>query len=188
MPRSLLDEADLAAVRAAADARPGPFAVLTACLLEGGALAHAPDDPQWPDRDRVVVGSDASRQALEAAGGPDPVAVAGGGRALAVAAGLAVACALDGGVSRVYCLAEGELTDDGACWEAAIAAASAEASLVALLRASGEEAERARGLLGAAGWRCAAASASAPLELLGALDRVQHDGMVGPGAVLAVTD
>lgn len=188
MPRSLLDEADLAAVRAAADARPGPFAVLIACLLEGGALAHAPDDPQWPDRDRVVVGDGAVSHAVQAAGGPDPVAVAGGGRALAVAAGLAVACALDGGVSRVYCLADGELTDDGACWEAAIAAAVAEAPLVALLRVGGEGADRARGLLGAAGWSCAVASASAPLEVLGALDRVQHDGMAGPGAVLAVTD
>lgn len=186
MPRSLLDEADLAAVRAAADARGGSLGVVTACLLEGGALAHAPDDPQWPDRDRLVVGSAALRSALGEAGGPAAVALDGGGRALAVAVGLAAACALDGGVCRVFCLAEGDTIDDGLCWEAAMAAAWAGPSLIAVLAVDAAGAETARGLFGAAGWRSATASASEPVEVLGALDRVSDDGAPCPGVVLAV--
>lgn len=181
MPRSLLDEADLSAVRAAAAERPGAAGIVVACLLEGGALAHAADDPDWPDRDRVVA-STSMAAALSDAGGPVPVAAIDGGRGLAVAAGLAAASAFDGGVSRTFWLAEGDATDDGAVWEAALAAGP---GLIAVLLVDAAGAARAQRLLGAAGWRCATGSADDPVEVLGALDRVHGvDGWPSPGVVL----
>lgn len=184
MARSLLDEADLSAVRAAAGARPGAAGVVLACLLEGGALAHATDDPDWADRDRLVVGSAALAAAVVEAGGPVAVDVVAGGGALGLAAGLAAASVLDGGVSRVFCLLGEDALDDGLLWEGALAATGP--TLVAVLLVGSAAEGRARALLEAAGWRTASASATEPLEVLGALDRVQRDGQAGPGAVLAV--
>lgn len=178
MPRSLLDGADLPVIRRAAAARPGRIAALLACLLEGGVVEYAPDEPDWADRDHVVVGTEDLRAAIEADGGPEAVLVEGG-RALAMAAGAACAGALDGGVARTYCLLDESALDDGAVWEAALVGPGA--ALTAFVMT--EEGAGARAMFDAAGWCVVEASADDPVALLGALDRVQ-ERPTRPGMVL----
>lgn len=185
LPRSLLDRVDLAAVRVAAAARSGEGAVVVSCLVEGGAVAWAADDPAWPDRDRIVVSS-ATLAALFA-GTPDMPSpeVVPRGRALATAAGMAAVAAAEGAVFRVFCLLDEPALEDGALWESARAARAG--TLVTIVVASTETARRAGGLFAAAGWRVAEALADDPVQVLCGLDRVQHEGGSVPGALLAVT-
>lgn len=184
-PRSLFDDVDLAAVRAAAAARTGDTSVVVSCLVEGGVLAWAPDDPEWPDRDRVVVSSPrlaASFAGIAGLGRPD---VVDGGRALAAAAGAAAVGALEGGVFRVFCLLDEAAIEDGSLWEAARSARSG--TLVAVVLAPAGPARLAGRLLSAAGWCVAEAAADEPAEVLGGLDRVHRENGSVPGVVLAVT-
>ena len=190
MPTSLLDAADLAAVRAAARRRRGVGATMIACLVEGGAFAHDPADPAWADRDHLIVAAAALREpvatALADAGhrhGGGHISVAGG-RGLAVAAGAASVVALDGGVARVYCLLDGRAVDEGATWEGALAGA-ATPGLTALFLLAPPVLDRARRLFATAGWRTAVADADDPVELLGALD-LAHADDDRAGATLAV--
>lgn len=184
MPRSLLDDADLAAVRTAAGPGRDPVRTALACLLHGGVLAHAPDDPAWPDRDHLVVGSEALARSVAAVAPGLPVQAGDGGGALALAAGIAIGCALDGAGSRVFCLLDDAAADDGLLWEAALSAP--RGPLTALLLLEPEGAERTRRLLVAAGWRTAVAAAEDPVAVLSALDRVRDTAGGSAGAVLSV--
>ena len=190
MPRSLLDDADLAAVRAAARRRGGAGAVPVACLVEGGALAHDPADLQWADRDRLLVAGTAWRApvtaALADAGYPEGEGQVhvDGGRGLAVAAGAAAVADLDGAGARVYCLLDADMIDDGLTWEGALAGANAPA-LTAIVLVAASAVERARGLFATAGWRTAIGAADDPVEVLGAFD-LAHADDVRAGAALAV--
>lgn len=190
MPRSLLDDADLAAVRAAAGSRGGVGAMPIACLLEGGAFAHDPADPAWADRDRLVVAGASLRApvaaALADAGYADGGAhvVVAGGRGLAVAAGAAAVAGLDGGVARVYCLLDADTLDDGTTWEGALAGAAAPA-LTALVLVTPPVLDRAQRLFSTAGWRTGVGRATDPVEVLGAID-LAHADAARAGAALAV--
>ncbi len=191
MPRSLLDDADLAAVRTAARRRGGVGAVPVACLMEGGALAHDPTDPQWADRDRLLVSGTSWRVAVTAAlvdagytGGAGQVPV-DGGRGLAVAAGAAAVAELDGAGARVYCLLDADALDEGLTWEGALAGARAPA-LTAIVLVAPSAVGRARRLFATAGWRTAVGAADDPVEVLGAFD-LAHADDDRAGAALTVT-
>jgi hypothetical protein len=183
VPPSLLDATDLAVVRAAAAGRAGPAAVVASCLVEGGVLAYAPDEPGWRDRDRLVVASREVAAVFAGADCAEPVLVEGG-RALAVAAGLAAASTVDGDVFRVFCLLDADVVDDGAVWEAANAARSS--TLVAVVVGAGAPVRRAGEMFASAGWCTATADADDPVEVMGALDRAYRGGEGGPGVVLAM--
>src|SRR5690606_35633125 len=128
----------------------GVAATVAACLVEGGVLTLAADDPEWPDRDRLVVASSALAAAFSDGVLDIPVHVEGG-EALAVAAGMAAGALAEGGVFRVFCLLDESAVDDGAFWEAAMAARAPV--LVAVVLARQGPCRRARQLLDAAGWR-----------------------------------
>jgi hypothetical protein len=178
-PRSLLDGADLPAVRAAAARGRGAFATAIACLRAGGVLQHDPDDPGWLDRDRVIDGAHAlgpsdARSWWTSAPVRD---------ALSLALGAGLSSSLDGGIFRVWCLLDGA-ADDGRTWDAARAAA-AQACAALTVVAAGDPEARLVDLLRAAGWRTFAAAPDDPLEVLGAMDRAVAHG-AGPAAVVLV--
>jgi transketolase len=206
---SLSDRADLASLRAAAARYEGRFATVAACLVAGGALEHDPDDPEWPDRDRLVVGDLAAAAALTAAlaeaghaqpgptdprpqGGTAPAPAAAGlaplpaWGALPHAVGLAAASRLDGGVFRTWCLLGPGAVDHGATWEAARTAAGARLdTLVALVAARSEAVAEALRVFDAAGWHVTSGRGDEPAELLGAFDLAC--AAAAPALVAAVT-
>lgn len=187
MPTSLLDRADLAALRAASRRGTGPWATIVACLLAPGVVLRDPADAGWPDRDRLVVGDPAAGEALErglAAAGHEPRTAwvdATGGYALALARGLAAASDLDGGIFRVWCLLGEGAFGDGPTWAAAADAPAG--SLVLVTAAPAHGAARLARLLSTAGWRVGRARAGEPAEVLGGLDHA----LLGdrPGALVA---
>lgn len=186
MPRSLLDRADLPLLRELVGG--GPADALAAALIDTGLLQFDPDDPDWEDRDRLVVAgagvSAASGRRLTAAGAdPDAIVApaATGGDALALAFGAAMAAAMDGGAWRAWCLLDAQACDDGRVWEVARAAAQARPQTLGVLVAGAGSA----GLWRACGWQVHEAPAADPVWLLGAMDQLV---VAGPAVVLAVGD
>jgi transketolase N-terminal domain/subunit len=186
MPHSLLDNADLPALRAAV--AEGPEAALAAALIDTGLLQFDPDDPSWEDRDRLFVAGRDLPAALAARlrqAGADPGVVLRtlrtGGDALALAFGAAVAAEADGGAWRAWCLLDDEATDDGRVWEVARAAAQAGSPTLAALVTGAETAALWR----ACGWPVHEAPADDPVWLLSALDQVVAGA---PAALLVATD
>ena len=184
MARSLLDTADLAALRGLVTG--GPEAALVAGLVDGGLLQFDPDDPEWLDRDRVVACGDSIAAALGTrltAAGADPDFVVttarAGGDALGLALGAATASTMDGSPWRSWCVLDEQACDDGRIWEVARAAVVAGAGVLAALVAGGDSA----GLWRACGWHVIEAPADDPVWLLGALDQVTVNA---PGVVVAV--
>jgi transketolase N-terminal domain/subunit len=175
-PRSLLERADLAALRRTAAARPGPFGPLVTCLAEGGALAADPADPEWADRDRLVVADDAAAQAVRAAFGAAGWICAAPGEALATALGAAMAAELDGAVFRAWCLLGPDAVDDGFLWGPARAAAVLRVPPVVVAVAPGHGARGLADCMHAAGWAVHRAAATDVVALLGALDHALHPG------------
>lgn len=185
MVRSLLDAADLAALRRLTI---GPADAVAAALVDTGLLQFDPDDPEWEDRDRLVIcGEEVARaagQRLTAAGADPDVVVtlaATGGDALALAFGAAMAAGLDGGGWRAWCLLDAEACDDGRVWEVARAASDAGAATLGVLVAGGGAAPLWR----ACGWQVHEAPASDPVWLLGSMDQLVS---YAPAVVLAVSD
>lgn len=182
MPRSLLDTADLSALRAISAA--GPAMALAAALIDTGLLQFDADDPAWEDRDRLVVcGASVSSAIADrmATAGTDAEAVVQartGGDALALAFGAAAASAMDGGPWRSWCVLDGAACDDGRVWEVARAARDGHAEQLGVLVAGGDTA----GMWRACGWQVHEAPAADPAWLLGALDHLQTRG---PAVVLA---
>ena len=175
MTRSLLDTANLPALRDLA--RGGPAPAIAAALIDSGLLQFDPDDPTWADRDRLVVGGEsvvtALRHRLEAAGAPlEPTAHVAGPAATAVALGAAVASSLRGGIWRTWCVLDEGACDEGRTWEGARAAAEAEVrALTALVAGVGS-----LKLWQACGWKTQTVPAEDPAWLLGALDHALTDG------------
>lgn len=185
MPRSLLDGADLATLRLLTT---GPAEAVAAALVDTGLLQFDPDDPEWEDRDRLVIcGDEVARAAgrrLSAAGAdPDVVVTLAptGGDALALAFGAAMAANLDGGGWRAWCVLDAEACDDGRVWEIARAASAAAPATLAVLVAGGG----AAALWRACGWQAHEAPASDPVWLLGSVDQMVAGA---PAVVLAVPD
>jgi transketolase len=179
--RSLLDGVDLGAVRAAAGRGTGPFATAIACLQEGGVLQHDPDDPDWPDRDRVIDGASALRRWERSEIGLQPWWTSVPRGALGAGVGAALASHLDGGIFRVWCLLDGAGVD-GASWDAARAAVRYRlATLTVLALADGTD-DLAQ-VLDAAGWRILRSSPREPVEVLGAMDRAVAQ-RTGPVAIV----
>lgn len=169
MRRSLLDTADVPALRSLA--RRGPAIGLAAALIDTGLLQFDPDDPAWADRDRLVVGGPAAvaavRERLDSAGAAlQPTAHVAAGEALAVALGAAVAARLDGGIWRSWCVVDETVCDDGRTWEAARAAPDDLPTLTVL--AVGDDSEA---LWRACGWAVHVVPPDDPVWLLGALDQ-----------------
>lgn len=186
MARSLLDAADLQVLREFAAG--GPEAALAASLVDAGLLQFDADDPDWEDRDRVVICGPRTTAAVGrrlTAAGADPDAVVTpaptGGDALAVAFGAAMAGAMDGGAWRAWCVLDAEACDDGRVWEVARAASAARPDTLGTLVAGGGTAA----LWLACGWRVHEAPATDVVWLLGALDQLVAQG---PAVVLAVAD
>lgn len=184
MARSLLDAADLSALRDLAAG--GPAAAVAAALVDTGLLQFDPDDPEWEDRDRLAlcgegVAAAVGRRLGAAGGDPDAVVTpaATGGDALALAFGASMAAAMDGGAWRAWCVLDAGACDDGRVWEVALAAGQARADALGALVAGGGTAPLWR----ACGWRVHEAPAADPAWLLGALDQVVA---AGPAVVLAV--
>lgn len=177
---SLLDRADLEAVRRLAATIDHPAAPVIAALLAGGVLTEDPDDRMWPDRDRLVLGGQDLATAVEAAASFHAVAVA---EEFALAAGLGQAESgrSEGAVHRVFVLFPARACSDGAAWEAALTAAQlGNDRLVAVVVGEGEVDVAA--MLALAGWDVQAV-APRPEEVLGALDHLLR-APVGPGAVV----
>lgn len=186
MARSLLDGADLPVLRDLAAG--GPEAALAAALVDTGLLQFDADDPEWEDRDRVVICGPRVTAAVGrrlTAGGADPDAVVtpvpSGGDALAVAFGAAMAGTMDGGAWRAWCMLDAGACDDGRVWEVARAANDARPDTLGALVAGGGSAA----LWQACGWRVYEAPAADVVWLLGALDQLVTEG---PAVVLAVAD
>lgn len=186
MARSLLDTANLADLRGIATG--GSAAAVAAALIDTGLLQFDPDDPEWEDRDRLVVcGADVSAavgRRLSAAGGdPDAIVTpaATGGDALAFAFGAAMSASLDGGAWRAWCLLDAAACDDGRVWEVAVAAREARPDTLGVLVAGRGSATLWR----ACGWNVHEAPAGDPVWLLGSLDQLV---VAGPAVVLAVDD
>src|SRR5688500_14335800 len=164
MARSLLDAADLPALRQLATA--GTEAALVAAFVDAGLLQFDPDDPEWQDRDRVVACGDGVAGALGlrlTAAGADPdfvvTAAGNGGDALALTLGAATASRMDGSPWRAWCVLDAEACDDGRVWEVARAAQRAEATALGALVAGGDSAPLWR----ACGWYVVEAPASDPV-------------------------
>ena len=186
MPRSLLDGTDLATLRRLTAA--GPADAVAAALVDTGLLQFDPDDPEWEDRDRLVICGDevaraAGRRLTAAGADPDAVVTLAptGGDALALAFGAAMGATLDGGAWRAWCLLDAEACDDGRVWEVARAASQARAATLGALVAGGG----AAALWQACGWQVHEAPASDAAWLLGCLDQVVA---AAPAVVLAVAD
>jgi transketolase N-terminal domain/subunit len=129
MSRSLLDGADLAAMRALLESE---WSAAATGLIDSGLLQFDPADPAWEDRDRLIVADAAVTQTfrarLHAAGAaPDDVAtfVPSGGTAMGLAFGAALASDLDGNAWRPWAVLDERCCDDGRVWEVARAAADA---------------------------------------------------------------
>ena len=184
MRRSLLDTADIPALRARA--RAGAASAVAGALIDTGLLQFDPDDAEWSDRDRLVV---AGPQAVAAVGerlaaaGADfaSTAYVAGGEALAVALGAAVAARLDGEIWRAWCVLDESVCDDGRTWEAARAAVGADLRTLTVLGVGDESAALWR----AAGWQVHLVPPADPVWLLGALDQALTGA---PAAVLVSTD
>ena len=173
MVRSLLDGADLGALRAVG-ASGAPDAV-AAALIDTGLLQFDADDPEWEDRDRLItsgplVTAAATRRLTTAGAQADAVITTtrNGGDAMALAFGAAMASGADGGVWRAWCLLDAAASDDGRVWEIARAAADAGAQFVGVLVAGMQGAALWR----ACGWTVHAAPANDPAWVLGALDQI----------------
>ena len=182
MTRSLLDGADLATLRSLGRT---PAIAVAAALIDTGLLQFDPDDAEWADRDRLVVGGEsvvfAVEERMEAAGAQlTTAAYVAGGEALGVALGAAIAGGLDGGVWRAWCVLDESICDDGRTWEAARAAAGAPdlRTLTALI--AGDESTR---LWQACGWKVQVVPAGDPVWLLGALDQA----LLGPPTAVLVS-
>ena len=185
MARSLLDGADLATLRALAGN--GVEAAVAAAVVDSGLLQFDPDDPAWEDRDRVVVAGSGLHGALAqrlTEAGADPgrvlVTAAGGGEALGLAFGAAMASAHDGGAWRSWCLLDEEACEDGRVWEVADAVRGAGADPLGAIVVG----ERTAALWRACGWQVHTATVSDPVEVLGGLDQLLA---AGPAVLLAVT-
>lgn len=185
MRRSLLDGADLAALRLVSNA--GPADALAAALVDTGLLQFDPDDPVWEERDRLVVAgarvTGAVGRRLTAAGaGFDDVVLPGGsgGEAMALAFGAAMASQASGGAWRAWCVLDDEMCDDGRVWEVARAAADAPAALLGVLTSG----DGTQALWRACGWNVHEAPSDDPAWVLGALDQV----VATAPAVLLVVD
>lgn len=183
MARSLLDTVDLPSLRELAN---GAAAAVAAGLVDAGLLQFDPDDPEWLDRDRVVVCGDEVAAAIGhrlSAAGADPdfvvTAARNGGEALALALGAATASAMDGSPWRSWCVLDAGACDDGRVWE--VARAAQDSQTLGVLVAGGDSAPLWR----ACGWHVQEAPASDPVWLLGALDQV---AVRAPGVVVAVDD
>lgn len=184
MARSLLDGADLTALRAlAAD---GPDTAVAAAVVDSGLLQFDPDDPGWEDRDRLVVCGTAVSESLgarlrNAGAQPDRVltAVDGGGVALGLAFGAAMASTLDGGAWRSWCVLDAAACEDGRVWEVADAVRGAGAQTLGAVVVG----DRTAALWGACGWKVHTADAADPLQMLGGLDQLMA---AGPAVLLVV--
>ena len=184
MARSLLDGADLTALRALTNG--GSDAAVAAAVVDAGLVQFDPDDPDWEDRDRVVVCGTALHAALAErlrAAGADParvLVVAGtGGEALALALGAAVASGLDGSGWRSWCVLDAQACEDGRVWEVADAVRGAGAQALGAVAVGA----RAAALWRACGWQVHTGSVADPVELLGGLDQLLA---AGPAVLLAV--
>lgn len=188
--RSLLDRADLATIRRAAARYPGLFATIAACLIDGGLAQFDPDDPDWDDRDRVLVGDEEAAKALTAAlaaagaNAHRAVVRAAPGVAVCLATGAAMASGVDGGLFRVWCLISETAVTDGLVWEGARAAAAAGVHGLAVLAvARRTDTSALSSLFAAAGWQVRQAAADDVIELLGAMDHALAS-TTGPVLVL----
>lgn len=202
MPRSFLDTADLASLRRAGRDG-GPAALALACLLHGGVAAHDPDDPEWADRDRVLVDPALPLRSLagvlEGAGYPggEGRLGQGPGRMLAEAVRAARASHAAGDVYRVFAVLDAGSLAVGAVWEALLESAAAHLTPLTLLvlvpptwrivpgleDRSRIRKQSANSVLEAAGWRVEDAGED-PAEILGGLDRLLAAGASGPGALV----
>ena len=200
MPGSFLDTADLAALRRAG-LEGGPAALALACLLEAGVAEFDPDEPEWADRDRVLVDPalplHAVAAVLDRAGyhADDGRMGQGAGRVLAEALRAARASKAAGDVYRVFAVLDGASLAQGAVWEALLQAAADALTPLTLLVLDAPtwripsmsedpfhmRKESSRLVLEAAGWRVEEAAADAA-EILGGLDRLLAPASPGSGA------
>jgi len=185
MPRSLLDSADLPALR---DLLASQWSAAATGLIDSGLLQFDADDPDWEDRDRLFVAGDgvaaAVRARLVAAGArAEQVATfaPSGGTAMALAFGAALASDLDGNAWRPWAALDDGACDDGRVWEVARAAAAAGVRGLGVI----VEGDGAPELWAACGWRVHDVPAADPVWLLGALDQL---GVTGPAVVLVSRD
>ena len=186
MVRSLLDGVDLAHVRGLAG--DGGADLIAAALVDTGLLQLDPDDPEWEDRDRLIVAGASVTSAVVArleAAGADPAVAAvsapSGGEALALAFGAAAAAALDGNVWRAWCVLDDDACDDGRVWEVARAAQEAGVEGLAVIVAG----DRWLRLWQACGWVVHEAPAGDAVWLLGALDQLT---LRSPAVVVVAMD
>ena len=185
MPRSLLDSADLPALRTLLGQEWSAGAV---GLVDSGLLQFDANDPAWEDRDRLFVAgervAESVRRRLRDAG-VDPGDVAtfagSGGQAMALALGAAVASDLDGNAWRSWVLLDEQACDDGRVWEVARAASQTPASALGVI----VEGDCAPHMWSACGWRVHEVAPSDPVWLLGALDQVT---MTAPCALVVGRD
>lgn len=173
MARSLLDGADLRALRVAGAG--GAAAAVAAALIDTGLLQFDADDAEWEDRDRLIASGPSVTAAaslrLAAAGASADAVISTtrtGGEAMALAFGAAMASGADGGVWRAWCLLDAAAGDDGRVWEIARAAADSTAQFLGVLVAGNDGAALWR----ACGWTVHQAPAGDPAWILGALDHV----------------
>jgi transketolase len=190
VPRSLLDSADLAALRTDSGGR---FGGVLAALVGAAVVQQDPDDPLWADHDRFVLGAPAARDAVRAAfaaspAHPDEGWLDGGaaGHALGLACGIAASSQLEGGIFSAYCLVDVAALDDGRTWEVLRSAVAGQLrTLRPLAVVEPGPAETLTALLQAAGWKVARAAADDVAEILGALDQA-ISRREPPTAVVAV--
>jgi len=176
MARSLLDGADLARLRLAG-LEGGPTALALACLLQTGAAQHDPGDPEWPDRDRVLVDPALPLHAVAAVLGRAGYPVdegrlgQGPGRVAADAVRAAAASREAGDPYRVFLLLDAASLGEGRVWEALVTAGRERLdTLHALVVPSVPAGPQPRAVFLAAGWHPETAAAD-PAEILGGLDR-----------------
>lgn len=185
MTRSLLDGADLPALR---ERLHEDWSAAATALIDSGLLQFDADDPDWEDRDRLIVAGSGVAQVVRARlAGAGAVAeqvatfASSGGMAMALAFGAALASDLDGNAWRPWAVLDESACDDGRVWEVARAAAGAPAAALAVI----VEGDGAPELWRACGWQVHEVPPADPVWLLGALDQV---GVTGPAVVVVARD
>jgi len=193
-PRSLLDGVDLAALRRAGH-EGGPTGLVLSCLFDSGLVQHDPDDPEWSDRDRVLIDPALPLHPVAAVMArvnyPSDSARLGqgSGRVMADAVGLAHSSHAAGEVFRVFALLAQASLVDGGVWAALVRAGQERLGALTLLIVGDPACDpvpEPQAILTAAHFWHRAVAAD-PAEILSTLDQRFAAASAGPAALAVGT-